>query len=262
MSRYLLNHQYSLMLTSSCTLHCSNCSTMNYQGKFNTIGKDLDVKTLDKIIKKFDSLKLKVDQLTLIGGEPIIHPYMKDILELLSSHRGKFFNRLKVITNGLFFNSKFIDLIDSCVDEIKISIYPSTKVIRRSLEDSFLIDHLRKKIHVWFQEQDKFYDYGVERDDLEYNRKLNWKRCWLKKFCRTITVDGIYRCSVMYNDRVEICPMESQEQVIKYCEQEESYDHCESCPFPPVERKWKSTESLQDQILINKSVEFINNWGK
>tara|TARA_Y100001960_G_C14757123_1_gene871859 strand:- start:2675 stop:2875 length:201 start_codon:yes stop_codon:yes gene_type:complete len=66
----------------------------------------------------------------------------------------------------------------------------------------------------------------------------------------------------MYNDRVEICPMESQEQVIKYCEQKESYDHCESCPFPPVERKWKSTKSLQDQILINKSVEFINNWGK
>jgi radical SAM protein with 4Fe4S-binding SPASM domain len=77
-------------LTLACNMRCAHCGS--------TAGvRRSDELTLDQMFKVADELgELECERLTLLGGEPLIHPHWMEITERLQSNGV----RVNVITNG------------------------------------------------------------------------------------------------------------------------------------------------------------------
>lgn len=94
------------MITTSCDLACPGCDRfIDYNHNWTESYEDIDKNM------SFWSKHLDPDNLTLIGGEPLLHPYIYDIIR---STR-KYFDHatIEVYTNGLLFpkRPKLIDLL-------------------------------------------------------------------------------------------------------------------------------------------------------
>lgn len=79
-------------LTNSCNLNCFHCG--NEAGE----KKHLDLGLIEKVLKEFNAGAGK--KLVLTGGEPLLHPQIKDILKLASSHA----YHTKISTNAYLLN--------------------------------------------------------------------------------------------------------------------------------------------------------------
>lgn len=89
-------------VTLRCNLHCPNCDRMAPQ--------NLDIALED--IQKFVDSKRKWKKIVLIGGEPTLHPKLKEALEIIKKACGK--SLIAVATNG--YDKKLLETIPSWVE--------------------------------------------------------------------------------------------------------------------------------------------------
>lgn len=89
-----------VFITSGCSLRCRHC--------FSSSGERREDLPLEGFIKLLDELEgLGVFEVRLNGGEPLIHPRIKDILHSLSERR----LRRVIITNGTLLNRENVELL-------------------------------------------------------------------------------------------------------------------------------------------------------
>lgn len=103
----------NLELTDQCNEKCVHC----YNGH-PTESNFLHYETFIKILEELK--RERVNQITLTGGEPLLHPNIKEILELC------FYNKMSItlLTNGLLVDSEMIDLFKRInISMIQISLY-------------------------------------------------------------------------------------------------------------------------------------------
>ncbi len=86
-------------ITKSCNLGCSWCYQQNQRSN-----QHLDLEVLPFLKSVFD--RLKIVSITLIGGEPTIHPQLDVILQEFSSYE------VTLVTNGLAFSD--LELLKLC----------------------------------------------------------------------------------------------------------------------------------------------------
>jgi len=67
---------YHLHLNMPCNQRCIMCVPNGHHGK--------ELLAFDKFLEIFDRIKPYAEHLTLIGGEPLIYPWISEVLELLS----------------------------------------------------------------------------------------------------------------------------------------------------------------------------------
>lgn len=104
-SRHLEN--ITVMLTNRCNLKCRHCCASEITTK-----SDISVNLIDRVID------MKPEQITISGGEPLLHENIKDILAHI---RKNYSGLLAIATNGTLVE-KYLDLIIKYVDKVEISL--------------------------------------------------------------------------------------------------------------------------------------------
>ena len=88
----------NIILTQKCNLKCTYCFANEF------VNKETSEISFENFITAFNFIiSSKKDQIGLIGGEPTLHPYFKEILEYILKIRktNKFKNRIILYTNGI-----------------------------------------------------------------------------------------------------------------------------------------------------------------
>jgi len=256
---YLLKGNFDVLITGGCTLNCKGCSYIDYMDMGNTICNVMKFEEFKNIIQKLIKNNLKLESITILGGEPTIHPEYLKFIQYLYTFKHKIYSKLIVHTNGTNLGNDFINSLDY-IDVVKFSFYPISYSIYDKLISSKLYDFIiSKKVKIVIKKVDKFFDYGNKRDDLEYSKKLNWQRCFMKKSCRVLTQDKIFRCPIAFNNNEEGQSYD-RDKIIKYIENDiEPMNLCENCPFPPKEKKWETNNKDVDIKNVERGLKIIDN---
>ena len=109
-------------LTEACNYRCSYCYNKNkeYKNVFCTLEE------AEAAVKHLAMANRPTYQVSLLGGEPTLHPYLSEIITLLSDSLGNRLEKISIITNGSF-NDKIIETLllattKTCI-EVKVSIH-------------------------------------------------------------------------------------------------------------------------------------------
>jgi len=97
---YTQNHQrIQLDITYKCNLQCMNCDKSCRQAVSQEC---MSIGQIDKFINESKKQERKWEQITIMGGEPTLHPEILDIIQLLLSYKKDFSydTRIELITNG------------------------------------------------------------------------------------------------------------------------------------------------------------------
>lgn len=119
MKKYDLN----ILLTNQCNLECFSCD--HYCG-YNNDHYYISLNDLEKNIKIIKQKMKNLQNIILIGGEPLLHPQIIEICTLLRKYFPK--KQISIGTNGIklfnFNTSKIEFLVKKLMIDINISIYP------------------------------------------------------------------------------------------------------------------------------------------
>lgn len=257
---YVVKGNTDLMIYRHCNFTCSNCSEIDFTEcgiKYGKTNETMSLQDVKDICNKCIRNKIKFESLTLLGGEPTMHPQFAEIVNHIFGFKRLLYERLRIFTNGTGFTKNNVELMKR-FDKVFISIYPSSTIIEEEMEKTGLANQIRSQTNLTFVKRDEFYSYGEEDPNLEYDKDLNWKRCTLKDECKTLTKKGFYRCFILKNKGLEACELK-QEDMKEYTERTEPFDYCEFCPFPPLTKEWKNNHPDHDQKSVDIGVQRIRN---
>lgn len=102
-----------LAVTNKCNLECLHCSANSNPHGNEGLSRD----NIFNIINQLETLK--VPNLNITGGEPLIR---KDIMKILDYTRKHYSGHITLSSNGLLFNEENAKKIIPLVDEISISV--------------------------------------------------------------------------------------------------------------------------------------------
>ena len=109
-------------LADHCNLECKGCSHFSPLVKES---KFTEVDSFQKDLKRIGQLFENITLLRLMGGEPILHPRIIDLLEIARSHFPR--SNIVVVTNGVLLSNQMEEFWNTCrSNSIKLNItrYP------------------------------------------------------------------------------------------------------------------------------------------
>ena len=96
----MLNTNISVLITSKCTLNCEFCSSgIPYHTKQRHIPVEEVVLQVKQALDIYKNAGVYVTHLDLLGGEPLLHPELLDIIRGVYQYRDMF-HELRILTNG------------------------------------------------------------------------------------------------------------------------------------------------------------------
>ena len=136
-----------IQFTNYCNLNCEFCSFTNTQNK-QEIGEFLLTKLFDEIMNgKYDIKELNL----WLAGEPLLHPKLKEILELIKSYKDKYTNfpRVKIFTNAMVMNESMSKLLinSGAIDWIGFSIDGGNRENCEKIRAGSKFDVIKKNIN-------------------------------------------------------------------------------------------------------------------
>lgn len=200
------------MITTTCDLACPGCDRfIDYDHNWTQ-----DYNDLESSMKEW-STKLDPDHLTIIGGEPLIHPRIYDILK--TSRRYFDHSVLEIYTNG-FLLEKRQDIVDVMLDlqpaKISLTIHNQDPGVRKKIEnlaDTYIFDKLP-----WTQTDSLTFRYENLYFEItnpttlggwyDYRKIVNGK---VKPFEDNKKGDSYYNCTaniypIIYKNELYKCP--------------------------------------------------------
>jgi MoaA/NifB/PqqE/SkfB family radical SAM enzyme len=110
----------SLLLTYRCNLHCRMCGQWGERGSLKNLPsaitkKYMELTLIDRLIKEVRSFHPTI---TLFGGEPLLHPQWKDVVQLVKGAG----LRCNMISNGILLRKKAEEAVKLGLDEIIFSL--------------------------------------------------------------------------------------------------------------------------------------------
>tara|TARA_R110002153_G_scaffold109538_1_gene250504 strand:+ start:114 stop:953 length:840 start_codon:yes stop_codon:yes gene_type:complete len=257
--RKLLKGSYDLYITNACNLHCTGCSVLDYGGDYDTKGKItipyLKLGDVKDIVENFNRLDLCVEELKVLGGEPTTHKELKEITEYLRENK-ECYETLTIVTNGLNITNEIIDILKS-YDRIVISVYKQLGDIRDTMRLSGLEDRISTNTKVDYWEQDSFVRFGEKIDGIDYSIWDNWNNCYQKNSCKSLSKEGVYRCTITMNERIEGVDWSNAKDIDNYVHRDEPLDRCETCYWPGKQATWSSNKWKTDIRNFDKGINII-----
>ena len=104
-----------------CNLSCRSCShsaPISSKQIYDSEILERDLKSISKY--------LHCDYVRLLGGEPLLHPNLLDILKIIK--KSEISEKTCLVTNGLLL-SKLTDEMLQFIDKIEISLYPLPEIV-------------------------------------------------------------------------------------------------------------------------------------
>lgn len=152
-------------ITSYCSLNCENCSAFIPHIKKKR-HEELD--NIEKSVSLFFENVDRVQDMNLYGGEPLLHPRLCEIIEMLGKYRERI-GYLGIITNGTIIpDKKLLDILKKYDVGISISDYSNAVDYRGKLDhlceifQDNQINVVRTVNMVWF-------DLGFPRKEIRYD---------------------------------------------------------------------------------------------
>ncbi len=181
-----------------CNLNCEHCTSFcNLQNNRNKA----DIKEYINDIKEL-SKKFEVQQIRILGGEPLLHPDLKLFLEQTRKYLPE--STINIVTNGILLpqmDNVFWDTMKNNRIVIDWTVYPIMK------DKLITIRNLIKSHNI------KCYPYFVKFFIDEINKEGNsdikkaFKNCTIKK-CINLYDHKIYQCSALcrkyYNQKYNV----------------------------------------------------------
>ncbi len=218
-----------LVITPKCNLRCKDCANLMplYENSRNT-----DVEDLKKSLDLLFGVTKKISLLTIIGGEPFMHPQMHEIIEYAAaSGRVK---RFQVITNGgILPREANVKALKRENLYVSISAYDC-------VDRTGFIEMLEKeKINYKLNRFESWSDFGSME-------KRNFS---LNELKRSYNLCPASNCKTLYNGELFACPRSAHGRVLGLI----SSDNNEAVTLAGKDKK-----QLKKQIKKLYSVEFID----
>jgi len=203
---------FDVHLVEHCNLNCRGC--MHYSSVSEK--SFLDLATFERDLERIAYLtRSKVDQVRLLGGEPLLHP---DLLQFFPIARKLFPNStILLITNGILLSKQQGDFWRSC-QEYKITIVITKHPVERKQE---VIDEKLKNygIEVQFWGGDYLHRYPLNLQAKEsypatWLIPINFIKCRTANNCTFLRDGKLYTCCFppnvhhfnrYFNQNVEVC---------------------------------------------------------
>lgn len=209
-STLYLNH-LDIHLVEHCNLKCKYCwhfSSIAEKHFYNVKQYEKDMKRLAYVTKG------KISEIALLGGEPLLHPYLTKLLNITRFYFPT--SRIYIATNGLLLNNMKKDFWDTCYyNDIYIapSLYPlaidwesvfnkadkyGVKMITiRNKNVELNINNINQYITNKF-EKSKIYING-EQNPIERFKQCYKESSYIHKACNNFVDGKIYPCFVVSN---------------------------------------------------------------
>lgn len=170
-------------ITLNCNLDCIACSSFSPLVEESTHVSLEYIKVDFEKIYKLTQNGNKITMLVLMGGEPLLHPQLNQIIQ----HFCDLGIRLRIVTNGLLIpkmNKEFFDLVKKYRINIKISIYKTIKY-----EKIFKILDKNGIRYGFYDQKGRFGHQYLS------NEKKEISYCWYRDNVYILKNNKIYTCS-------------------------------------------------------------------
>ena len=226
-----------IQVTSHCNLNCKSCDHFSpiankWEININDYNKEL------ALLKKY----FNVEKITIIGGEPLLHTKLKDIL--INTRKNFLNNRIVIFTNGTLIKEKIPILYHTMKKyniEFQITKYP----IKFNYDD--LINILNKigiRCYIenycdeWFQyhihnEKFKLYENCHSKESVDNFQLVDNKLfcCQLPAYIKYFNCYFNENIKVTNNDYLDLSLNLTEEDIKKYIENFKinGIDFCKQC---------------------------------
>lgn len=174
-----------------CNLSCVGCAQSSPGQLRGYEDPEILEHTLGNLSGHLSCRKLQV-----LGGEPMLHPRIDDIL--LVAARSGLAGKITVKTNGLLLH-RASPRFWTLADEVIVSVYPATK---RAIDPKRVQLQLTASSHgtaLVFRKYDRFQKILVSSADREVGIEDIYDRCEFKVFTHSVRDGRIYRCAPSVN---------------------------------------------------------------
>jgi hypothetical protein len=159
-------------ITYACNLACFNCDRSCTQAP---TGEHMTLKQIDRFVRESIAAEIQWERIRLLGGEPTLHPQIKEILRLLLWYRRHFSSAtvIEITTNG-------------CGEKVRS--------VLQSISPEIQIDNTQKQRDV----QPAFNTFNVAPKDLRAYHSSDFRNaCIISHRCGIgLTPYGYYPCAV------------------------------------------------------------------
>lgn len=245
----LLKGNFDILLLNTCSLSCVHCCFLDLPNRWFDVARPKFVWSFDTLLARLDQYSdhgIGFEHLTLLGGEPTMHPRFADIVKALQQRRGRLFGTLRVVSNMTNLGSEILLALAS-LDCVVFSLYDVNATIVEEFSRCGLLDWLRARTVVEFWNGSEFDVYGEPDPSFKgiYDQQSNWSRCSYKGGCRVISPSGVSYCHMAYA-RSEDAASVNGGELEAYLNRTAPLDACAVCPIPARREKWKSHNPVRD----------------
>lgn len=239
-------------LTDHCNLNCKGCTHFCAIANQNYLAID----SFYRDIKRLADIFTTIAKIRILGGEPLLHPLITDIVNLT---RGFFpDSAISLVTNGILLPAMkpvFYETLQKNKVTLDISVYPVT---RENLS-SYILQALKYKIPMKLNIVDKFCKMINAAGDSDQNDMFN--QCWVRK-CTFLRNGKIYHCclpalagainkkfnlNIPGDDYIDIHSNVSAADILAFLNRSSSA--CSFCK-KPIWFPWQISEGKVDEWLI------------
>lgn len=92
----------TILISLVCNLKCKLCSAFS---PYYTDAKHPDLENEKEALRKFFHIVSYVDKFTICGGEPLLYPFLAEVLDFLQQYKSKI-GLMEILTNGTIIPSE------------------------------------------------------------------------------------------------------------------------------------------------------------
>lgn len=177
---------FEIHVAEHCNLRCAHCCNMSPFVE----RKALSVEQIEATCDRMRSV-LHADVIKIMGGEPLLHPEITEVIHVL--RRSGVGDRVRLFTNGLRLRS-MSDEFWAALDELTISNYQSAPVRPAILE----LARERARRHDFVLNIKEVGEFSQVLDPSfvpEDRARATFERCWLRHRCLIVRDDRFYMCT-------------------------------------------------------------------
>lgn len=193
-------------LTERCTLKCRHCSSLvQYFKAPKHISLEQLCRDIDLLMEKVGFVRI----LRLIGGEPLMHPKLKEIVRHITKYSDKI-GFFRLVTNGTILPSEeTLEVFKQAGLSLKISDYGELSQnlprLVEKLEEKEIPYQVEKVI--WFEMQQLI---GAERVDYQEA----YEQCYARTYCNCIMNGKLYPCAFLaYGEVLRAVPVDGENSI-------------------------------------------------
>jgi len=150
--------QTDVLVTEKCNLACSFCNMFipHYE-----LPKHRDVQIILSDIDSYFNLVDYVSIFHLVGGEPFLHPQIKDIIEYILEKYSNKIDKFIITTNGTVLpREEILEVLENNNVILSVSNYSNKLEKLKSKVDRVLATYQEKNINHYVRNNIEWYDFG------------------------------------------------------------------------------------------------------